>query len=98
MLVTFKFVEYNRPDSKHTKVDKIFPLRVRACLLLFYIPSLAPQGIVSPPPLWLWHQRKKGGKVEKGEEGQSEIPGEAVSLVQDSCSDVCSDQACDSAH
>lgn len=76
MLVTFKFVEYNRPDSKHAKVDKIFPFRVRGCLLLFYIPPLAPQGIVSPPPLWLWHQRKKGGKVEKGEEGQSEIPGE----------------------
>jgi len=58
------------------KLMKYFHSRVRDCLLLFYTPPLAPQGIVSPPPLWLWHQRKKGGKVGKGEEGQSEIPGE----------------------
>lgn len=76
MLVTFKFVEYNGPDSKHTEADEIFPFRVRDCLLLFYTPPPAPQGIISPPFLWLWHRRKKGEKAGKEEEGQSEIPGE----------------------
>lgn len=83
MLVTFKFVEYNGPEltenSKHTET---FPFRVRDCLLFFYTPPPAPQDMVSPPPFWLWHQRKKGGKAGKGEEGQSEIPEEGCRLCR----------------
>lgn len=97
IVVTFKFFEYNRSDSKHTEVNAIFPFRVRDFPLLFYTRPPAPQGIISHP-LWLGTGERKKEKQGRGRRDKVKFLRKAVLLVQASCSDACSNQACNPAH
>lgn len=62
----------------------------------FCIESQTAQGTVPPPPFCFGTGETREEKRGRGRRDEVKFVGKAMSLVQASCSDDCSDQACES--